>query len=71
VEPKVPRRTVAPSRALQRSQSIDYVRINKRNAALTPRRQPAPAPPNDWKMARFNRVGPRVFAPPKPMAKDR
>ena len=54
---KVPSRTVSrPASARSSAARIDFMNINKRNAALTPRRvEPAP-PPSAWKMARFGGV---------------
>lgn len=64
--PKVPLRQVShtAAKALAASASIDYVRVNRRNAGLTPRRvQPSPRP-SEWKMSRWSGVAPRVKVPP-------
>ena len=56
VVPRVPLNRVTAAKAMQRSASVDYVRVNKRNAALTPRRVQATPPPSEWKMSRWGRV---------------
>ena len=62
----MPLRQVRPaSAALARSQSIDYVSVNKRNAPLTPRRVQPPPPPSRWKLSRFGQVKARVHEPKK------
>jgi hypothetical protein len=52
--------------ALRRDGSINYVHVNARNAAYTPRRQQTGAPrTSEWKLARFGNVQSRVFQKPE------
>ena len=54
----LPSRYCLPSKkVVQRSQSFDFVRQNKRNAPLTPRFRPPGPPPSTWKMSKFGPAG--------------